>query len=81
MLQRIFKLAEHGTDVRTEVVAGLTTFLTMSYIIFVNPEILGGTGMDRGAVFTATCLAAAFGSLIMAFVANYPVGMAPDRGD
>ncbi len=80
MLQRIFKLAEHGTDVRTEVVAGLTTFLTMSYIIFVNPEILGGTGMDRGAVFTATCLAAAFGSLIMAFVANYPVGMAPGMG-
>jgi len=80
MLQRLFKLAEHGTDLRTELVAGLTTFLTMSYIAFVNPDILGGTGMDRGAVFVATCLAAALGSLVMALLANYPVGMAPGMG-
>ncbi|RDJ00689.1 NCS2 family permease [Dyella solisilvae] len=80
MLQRLFKLKEHETTVRTEVIAGLTTFLTMSYIVFVNPDILSTTGMDRHAVFTATCLAAAIGSLIMALVANYPVGMAPGMG-
>ena len=65
---------------RTEVLAGLTTFLTMSYIIFVNPEILSTTGMDRGSVFVATCLAAALGSLVMALVANWPIGMAPGMG-
>jgi AGZA family xanthine/uracil permease-like MFS transporter len=80
MLQSYFKLDEHGTSVRTEVLAGITTFLTMSYIIFVNPEILGGTGMDKSAVFVATCLAAALGTLIMAFVANWPIGMAPGMG-
>jgi len=65
---------------RTELLAGVTTFLTMSYIIFVNPDILSSTGMDRNAVFVATCLAAALGSLIMALVANWPVGMAPGMG-
>lgn len=80
MLERFFRLHEHGTTVRTEILAGITTFLTMSYIIFVNPEILSSTGMDRGAVFVATCLAAALGTLIMAFVANWPIGMAPGMG-
>src|SRR5690554_6484247 len=80
MLERLFRLREHGTDARTELLAGVTTFLTMAYIIFVNPEILSGTGMDRNAVFVATCLAAALGTLIMAFVANWPIGMAPGMG-
>lgn len=80
MLEKLFKLQEHGTSVRTEVIAGLTTFLTMSYIIFVNPDILSTTGMDRNAVFVATCLAAALGSFVMAFVANWPIGMAPGMG-
>ena len=80
MLEKLFKLSEHGTTVRTEVVAGLTTFLTMSYIIFVNPEILSSTGMDRNAVFVATCLAAAIGSAIMGGLANWPIGMAPGLG-
>ncbi len=80
MLERLFQLRAHETSVRTEVLAGLTTFLTMSYIIFVNPDILSSTGMDRNAVFVATCLAAALGTLIMAFVANWPIGMAPGMG-
>ncbi|WP_459614216.1 NCS2 family permease [Bordetella sp. 2513F-2] len=80
MLEKLFHLREHATNVRTELVAGLTTFLTMSYIIFVNPDILSTTGMDRDAVFVATCLAAALGTLIMALVANWPIGMAPGMG-
>lgn len=80
MLERVFDLKGHNTTVRTEVLAGITTFLTMSYIIFVNPEILSTTGMDRDAVFVATCLAAAVGTLIMALVANWPIGMAPGMG-
>ncbi len=80
MLEQFFKLREHGTTVRTEVLAGLTTFLTMSYIIFVNPDILSTTGMDKNAVFVATCLAAALGSIVMALVANWPIGMAPGMG-
>jgi len=80
MFDRLFQLQDHGTSVRTELLAGLTTFLTMSYIIFVNPDILSHTGMDRNAVFVATCLAAALGSLIMALLANWPVGMAPGMG-
>ena len=75
-----FKLGERGTSVRTEVLAGCTTFLTLSYIIFVNPLILGGTGMDSGAVLVATCLAAAFGSLVMGLYANYPIALAPGMG-
>jgi len=80
MFERLFQLRDHNTSVRTELLAGVTTFLTMSYIIFVNPDILSSTGMDRNAVFVATCLAAALGSLIMALVANWPVGMAPGMG-
>ncbi|MDY0329853.1 MAG: NCS2 family permease [Thiomonas sp.] len=79
-LQTVFKLDAHGTDMRTEILAGVTTFLTMSYIIFVNPDILSTTGMDKNAVFVATCLAAALGTLIMAFVANWPIGLAPGMG-
>jgi len=62
MLEKIFKLQAHGTTVRTEVLAGITTFLTMAYIIFVNPNVLAKTGMDHGAVFVATCIAAAIAS-------------------
>lgn len=80
MLESYFKLKEHGTDVRTELIAGLTTFLTMAYIIFVNPQILATTGMDQSAVFVATCLAAALGSAIMALWANWPIAMAPGMG-
>ncbi len=80
MLESFFKLKEHGTDVRTEVIAGLTTFLTMAYIVFVNPSILALTGMDFNAVFVATCLAAALGTAIMALVANYPIALAPGMG-
>ena len=80
MLEKLFKLKEHGTSVKTEVIAGLTTFLTMSYILFVNPDILSSTGMDKNAIFVATCLAAALGSIVMALVANWPIGMAPGMG-
>ncbi|MBM3115542.1 NCS2 family permease [Jeongeupia naejangsanensis] len=80
MLDAFFKLKEHGTDVRTEVIAGFTTFLTMAYIIFVNPAILHLTGMDFNAVFVATCLAAAFGTAVMALFANYPIALAPGMG-
>lgn len=79
-MERYFGLAEKGSSVRTEVIAGITTFLTMAYIIFVNPDILSTTGMDRDAVFVATCLAAALGSLIMGMWANWPIGMAPGMG-
>ncbi|MFI0396460.1 NCS2 family permease [Paracoccus jiaweipingae] len=80
MLDKIFGLTAKGTTVRTEVIAGITTFLTMAYIIFVNPDILSGTGMDRDAVFVATCLAAALGSAVMGMWANWPIGMAPGMG-
>lgn len=80
MLQSYFKLAENGTTVRTEVLAGFTTFLTMAYITFVNPAILSETGMDFGAVFVATCVAAAIGTLIMGLYANYPIALAPGMG-
>ncbi|WP_099349873.1 NCS2 family permease [Erwinia amylovora] len=80
LLQRIFKLQEHGTTVRTEVIAGITTFLTMVYIVFVNPQILGVAGMDTRAVFVTTCLIAAFGSILMGLVANLPVALAPAMG-
>ena len=80
MLNSYFKLAEHGTNVRTEVIAGVTTFLTMAYITFVNPLILSDAGMDFGAVFVATCIAAAVGTLIMGLYANYPIALAPGMG-
>jgi AGZA family xanthine/uracil permease-like MFS transporter len=79
-LDRYFALSEHGTDARTELIAGITTFLTMVYIVFVNPQILGNAGMDKGAVFVATCIAAAVSSLVMAFYANYPIALAPGMG-
>jgi len=80
MLEKLFKLSEHGTNVKTEIMAGLTTFLTMAYIIFVNPTILADAGMDSGAVFVASCLAAAIGCFIMGFIANYPIALAPGMG-
>ena len=80
MLDQVFKLSENKTNVRTEVVAGITTFLTMAYIIFVNPSILTAAKMPFGAVFTATCVAAAIGCLLMAFLANYPIALAPGMG-
>ena len=80
VLENFFKLKENGTDVRTELLAGLTTFLTMAYIIFVNPSILGDAGMPKDAVFVATCIAAALGSLIMGLYANYPIALAPGMG-
>ena len=79
-MERYFGLYAQGTDVRTEFIAGVTTFLTMVYIIFVNPIILGKTGMDQGAVFVATCVAAAVSTLVMAFYANYPIALAPGMG-
>jgi len=79
-LERLFQLRQHGTTVNTELLAGLTTFLTMAYIIFVNPTILGDAGMPKGAVFVATCLIAALGSLIMGLLANYPIATAPGMG-
>lgn len=80
MLERVFKLREHGTTARTEVIAGFTTFLTMVYIVFVNPQILGVAGMDTSAVFVTTCLIAAFGSILMGLFANLPVALAPAMG-
>jgi len=80
MLERLFQLEAHGTTARKEIVAGITTFLTMAYIIVVNPSILSATGMDFGAVFVATCIAAAIGTLIMGLWANYPIALAPGMG-
>ncbi|GAB2601693.1 NCS2 family permease [Nitrincola alkalisediminis] len=80
MLERLFQLQAHNTSVKNEVLGGITTFLTMAYIIFVNPSMLAQTGMDQGAVFVATCLAAAIGCLIMGLYANYPIALAPGMG-
>ena len=80
MLERLFQLKAHNTNVRTEILAGVTTFLAMAYILFVNPSILGETGMDKGALFVATCLAAAIGSATMGIIANYPIALAPGMG-
>src|SRR6201984_273136 len=80
LLERIFGLRAAGTDPRTEFVAGMTTFLTMVYNVFVNPQILGNTGMDKGAVFVATCIAAVVSTLVMALYANYPIALAPGMG-
>lgn len=80
MLEKLFKLKQHKTTVRTELVAGVITFLTMSYILVVNPNILGATGMDRSALFTATALATVLGTLFMAFIPNLPVAQAPGMG-
>ena len=80
LLERLFKLSDNNTTFKTEVIAGVTTFLTMCYIIIVNPLILSETGMDHGAVFVATCLAAAIGCFVMGVVANYPIALAPGMG-
>lgn len=80
MLESWFQLRAHGSNLRTECLAGLSTFLAMAYILFVNPDILAAAGMPRDAVFVATCLAAAFGSMLMGLYANYPIAMAPGMG-
>ncbi|NGM51808.1 NCS2 family permease [Caulobacter sp. 602-2] len=80
MLERLFKLQAQGTNVRTEVLAGFTTFMTMAYIVVVNPAILGETGMPIAAVAAATCLAAGLGSILMGLIANYPLALAPGMG-
>ncbi|MDO7269435.1 NCS2 family permease [Shouchella clausii] len=79
-MDRFFKLTENGTSVKQELLAGFTTFLAMAYILFVNPDILGAAGMNVGAVFVATALAAMTGSIIMGLVANYPIALAPGMG-
>ena len=79
-LDRFFKIKESGSSVRTEVLAGLTTFLAMSYILVVNPSILKDAGMDFGAVFVATCISSAFACMMMGLVANYPIALAPGMG-
>src|SRR5919198_4134311 len=87
MIERIFKLTENKTSVRTEILAGVTTFLTMAYIIVVQPAVLSGkmfgtdTGLDFGAVTTATCLSAALATAIMALYARYPIAQAPGMGE
>ena len=80
MLEKLFKLSENHTDVKTEILAGITTFMTMAYILAVNPSILSATGMDQGALFTATALISFIGTLLMAFLANYPFALAPGMG-
>ena len=79
-LERIFKLRQHGSSVKIELIAGLTTFVTIAYIIFVNPNVMAAAGLDHGAAFVATCLGAALGCLLMGFYANWPVGLAPGMG-
>lgn len=80
LLERFFKLKEHGSSIKNELIGGITTFATMAYIIFVNPSIMAASGMDAGAVFVATCIGAAIGSLLMGLFANWPVGLAPGMG-
>ncbi|SCJ36885.1 Guanine/hypoxanthine permease pbuG [uncultured Clostridium sp.] len=79
-LEKIFKLSVNNTSVKTEVLAGVTTFMTIAYILVVNPNILGQTGMDKGAVFTATAIASGIGCFIMGLLANYPIILAPSMG-
>ena len=79
-LEKAFKLKANKTDVKTEVIAGITTFMTMAYILAVNPSVLSSTGMDAGALFTATALIACLGTLFMAIFANYPFAIAPGMG-
>jgi AGZA family xanthine/uracil permease-like MFS transporter len=80
LFERWFKLSAAGTTIRVELLGGLTTFMTMSYIIFVEPAVLSTTGMDFQAVMATTCIASAIGSLLMAFLANYPIAVAPAMG-
>ena len=79
-LEKRFRLQENHTTVKTEVLAGVTTFVTMAYIIFVNPDILSKTGMPFGALMVTTCVASAFATFLMAFLANYPIALAPGMG-
>lgn len=79
-LEKFFKIKERGSSIKTEIIGGLTTFLTMSYIVFVNPDVLSATGMDKGALITTTILAVAIGTLIFALVANAPFALAPGMG-
>ncbi|MEZ8327899.1 NCS2 family permease [Vibrio splendidus] len=80
ILEKLFKIKAHGSSVKNELVGGVTTFATMAYIIFVNPQIMAASGMDAGAVFVATCIGAAIGCLLMGLFANWPVGLAPGMG-
>ena len=80
MLEALFKLRENNSNVRRESIAGITTFITMVYIVFVNPAMLAEAGMDQGAAFVATCIAAAIGCFIMGLWANYPLALAPGMG-
>ncbi|MCW7551154.1 NCS2 family permease [Endozoicomonas gorgoniicola] len=80
LLERLFKLKQHGTTVKMEALAGCTTFITMCYVVFVVPEMLSATGMDKGALFVATCLIAGLSSIVMGVYANWPVGLAPGMG-
>lgn len=80
MLEKMFKLSDNGTDVKTEIIAGITTFMTMAYILAVNPSIMAAAGMNQGAVFTATALSALIGTFLMAIFANYPFALAPGMG-
>ncbi len=80
MLEKLFRLQESGTTVKREIVAGCTTFMTLSYIIFVQPAVLSAAGMDPGAVMVATCIASALAMMLMGFLANYPIALAPGMG-
>lgn len=80
MFDKLFKLKENGTTIRTEIVAGITTFMTMAYILFLNPNILGVTGMDKDAIFFATAISAGFVTIAMGLVANFPIALAPGMG-
>ena len=80
LLERVFHLSENGTSVKTEIMAGITTFMTMAYILAVNPSIMSTTGMDKGAVLTATAIAGFIGTILMAAFANYPFALAPGMG-
>lgn len=80
MFEKFFKLAENKTDVKTEIMAGITTFMTMAYILAVNPNILSASGMDKSAVLIATALASFIGTALMALFANYPFALAPGMG-
>lgn len=80
MLEKLFRLSENKTSVKTEVIAGVTTFMTMAYILFLNPNILSSTGMDKNAVFFATAISAGFVTIAMGLVANFPIALAPGMG-
>ena len=80
LIEKIFKLKENNTNLKSEFLGGFTSFITMAYIIFVNPQIMSLSGMDQGAVFVGTCLAAALACILMGLFANWPVGLAPGMG-